>query len=191
MKETPKIFITTLTFEIAVVTVGTVTFFKCSIIISTVKSITNLMLCVRLHSFCSKDHASSWISNTTKLSQQNSNSFFLLQKLSVCKCRNSIVSAVCYTCLHFCFLVRQFCQKLTERVYASLTFLTFPLAFIIHVYVLIWRSTNVPFATLCFLLTLSHLIWNLWYTKFSSVHYTYPEQIYFQYTHYLCLPLNS
>jgi hypothetical protein len=48
-----------------------------------------------------------------------------------------------------------------------------------------------PLATLCFLLNLSHLISNIWYTKFSSVHHTLLEQIYIQYIHYLCLPLNS
>jgi hypothetical protein len=79
--ESPKIFITTMTFKIAVVTLGTYTFLKCSVVISTVKSITDLISCVRLHNcLMFQDHASSWISNTTKL--------------SFCKCRNSIVSGL-------------------------------------------------------------------------------------------------
>jgi len=47
--ESPKIFITTMTFKIAIVTVGTYTFLKCSIVISTVKGITDFIFCVRLH----------------------------------------------------------------------------------------------------------------------------------------------
>lgn len=56
--ESPKTFITTMTFEIAIVSVGTSTFYKCSIVISTIRGTTDLLYDFAIVS-CSTDHASS------------------------------------------------------------------------------------------------------------------------------------
>ena len=156
--ESPDIFFKTVMLFVTVVTVWTFTFLKHYIMIS-----------------CSmKDftvHGRYKTVNTMKLSHKLSD--------TVCVWLPSFPqwSVISFPILQFCFWFRQFCSVLRESVFVGLKLILRP-----QVTWSYWRWTNRPLGyavTMLFCILPSHLNWNPWCTKSSSVYYALWEQIYF------------